>query len=191
MSFGQSVESASVQAMGHTKLILMVCRGNISRSPVAAIILQRKLAEHGLDGRYSVASRGTQGVAPDDLEPVKFPNITYYGDFYENSRGWLHKHAIDLSSHTSRPIDHDIVRKASVIFVMDRRTLQALAVLFPDEVHKTHLLAEIIAEHEEVIDPEEALERVKVEHILNSMEAMIATGLPTLLSIADGRIRRH
>jgi protein-tyrosine-phosphatase len=177
--------------MGHAKLILMVCRGNISRSPVAAIILQRKLAEHGLDGGYSVASRGTQGVAPDDLEPVKFPNITYYGDFYENSKSWLHEHSIDLSSHTSRPIDHDIVRKASVIFAMDRKTIQALAMLFPEEVHKTHLLAEIIAEHEEVIDPEEVPERVKVEQILSSMESMITTGLPTLLAIADGKTQRH
>src|SRR5205809_441129 len=34
----------------HTKRILLVCTGNICRSPLAAALLQRALAQRGIDG---------------------------------------------------------------------------------------------------------------------------------------------
>jgi protein-tyrosine phosphatase len=49
--------------------VLMVCTGNICRSPTAEAVLRAKLAASGLAGRVSVASAGTTGQhageAPD------------------------------------------------------------------------------------------------------------------------------
>jgi protein-tyrosine phosphatase len=39
--------------------IALVCLGNICRSPMADVVLQRHLADAGLDGRVAVASSGT------------------------------------------------------------------------------------------------------------------------------------
>lgn len=41
--------------------IAMVCLGNICRSPMAHVVLERKLSESGLDDRVSVVSAGTGG----------------------------------------------------------------------------------------------------------------------------------
>ncbi|HEY6088016.1 MAG TPA: low molecular weight protein-tyrosine-phosphatase [Burkholderiaceae bacterium] len=49
--------------------ILIVCMGNICRSPTAEAVLRRRLAAGGLDGRVEVDSAGTggwhAGQAPD------------------------------------------------------------------------------------------------------------------------------
>jgi protein-tyrosine phosphatase len=41
--------------------IALVCLGNICRSPTAHVVLERRLAEAGLDDRVEVASSGTGG----------------------------------------------------------------------------------------------------------------------------------
>ena len=42
--------------------VLMVCTGNICRSPTAEGVLRRKLADAGLTGRVEVESAGTRGL---------------------------------------------------------------------------------------------------------------------------------
>lgn len=39
--------------------IALVCLGNICRSPIADVVLEHRLAEHGLGDRYAVVSAGT------------------------------------------------------------------------------------------------------------------------------------
>lgn len=41
--------------------IALVCLGNICRSPMAHVVLEQRLAEAGLDGRFEVSSSGTGG----------------------------------------------------------------------------------------------------------------------------------
>jgi protein-tyrosine phosphatase len=45
--------------MSQTVRVLMVCTGNICRSPTAEGVLRRKLADAGLDSRVKVESAGT------------------------------------------------------------------------------------------------------------------------------------
>lgn len=167
-------------------LIVFVDRGNISRSPIAESVARRKLEEQGLQNQYEVISRGTQGVAPDDKEPVKFPNITYYHDHYIQSKSWLDEHGIDLSSHTSTPINREIAEKAKIMFAMDRKTQESLLALFPDHAVKVHILSEIVGEDREIIDPENVNEKLRLEQIYNEIEDMIVNGLPNLLALVDG-----
>ena len=51
------------------KKILFVCMGNICRSPTAQGVFEKKLAEHGLTGKYLADSAGTHsyhvGSPPD------------------------------------------------------------------------------------------------------------------------------
>ena len=138
--------------MSNKKLIVPVCRGNIARSPVAEIIIRREIEVRGLHDQYEVLSRGTQGVALDDKEPAKFRNITFYHDEYNDLQAWLDERNIDLTSHTSTPIDINVAEHASIILAMDKRTQQALLALFPDYAKKIHMFSELIDEEKEIIN---------------------------------------
>ncbi len=48
--------------MTAAKEILIVCYGNICRSPMAAAVLQRELAARGMEAEYSVTSAGVGAV---------------------------------------------------------------------------------------------------------------------------------
>jgi protein-tyrosine phosphatase len=92
-----------------TKKILMVCLGNICRSPLAAGVLRKKLLEKGIDA--SVDSAGFEpyhiGEEPDarTIEIAK-------------------KHNIDISSHSMRLFRVDDFDIYDRIFVMDQRNLR-------------------------------------------------------------------
>ncbi len=59
-----------MKAAGAPLRVLMVCMGNICRSPTAEAVLRRKLADAGLDDRVEVDSAGTHayhvGNPPDE-----------------------------------------------------------------------------------------------------------------------------
>lgn len=86
--------------------ILMVCLGNICRSPLAEGILQSKLPEG-----FTVDSAGTiaqhEGELPDEraIETAK-------------------KHGTDISMQRSRPITKKDIEQADRIYCMDLNNLQ-------------------------------------------------------------------
>lgn len=164
------------------KLIVCVCRGNIVRSVVAEKIITNELRARGLSDKYTSISRGIQGTTVDPI-PVKFPNITYYGNLYEDSKSTLEKFGIDLSSHRSTPIDKEIAEKASVLFAMDQKTKQALLSLFPNLDNKIHILSEIINKNIDIVDPEGVSGKEKQEKIFVEIREIILQGFPKLLAI--------
>src|SRR5205814_4296752 len=89
----------------HTKRILFVCTGNICRSPLAAALLQRALAQRGIDG-LEVASAGTgawDGAAVSE------------GAYLVGlERG------LDLSAHRARLLTRELVEEADLILTMAR-----------------------------------------------------------------------
>ena len=99
--------------------ILVVCLGNICRSPTAEAALKEALAEAGLGERVEVASAGTGdwhlGEPPD-------PRMT--------------SAAADLGltlDTTSCQITQDDFRDSDLILVMDRQNLRDVLALAPDE----------------------------------------------------------
>ena len=72
--------------------VLMVCMGNICRSPTAEGVLRHKLREAGLDGRVAVDSAGTHGYhtgEPPDPRAVR----------HAAARGY------DIAGLRARPVD--------------------------------------------------------------------------------------
>lgn len=168
------------------KLIIFADRGDIARAPIAAAIARNKLKEGNLQNLYGVISLRTQGYAPDDKEPVKFPNITYYHKQYLDSEGWLHEHNIDLSSRWSTAINSWFAEKAKVIFALDSKTRRSLVLMFPYYEGKMYLFSEIAGGNMEIDDPEFAQGRQGLEQIYNGIENTIVNGFPRLLSLTDG-----
>ena len=88
-----------------TKRILLVCTGNICRSPLAAALLDRALAQRGIDG-IEVASAGTGAW---DGAPVS-----------EGAYLVGLERGLDLSAHRARLLTRELVEDADLILTMAR-----------------------------------------------------------------------
>lgn len=114
--------------------ILMVCLGNICRSPLAEGILKSKL-----DESYFVDSAGTisihQGEAPD-IRSVKTAK----------------KYGIDISQYQSRPITKKDLEDFDLIFCMDKNNLSDVLSLAKDDEQRSKISL-ILPEQKEVPDP--------------------------------------
>ena len=84
--------------------ILMVCTGNICRSPMAAGLLAHNLPPD-LTERAVVTSAGTHGLHGRQAEPHAIQAMAELG--------------IDIRGHRARQIDAHIVRSADLILTME------------------------------------------------------------------------
>src|SRR5437879_8944326 len=92
----------------NTKRILLVCTGNICRSPLAAALLERALVERGIEG-LAVASAGTGAW---DGAPVS-----------EGAYLVGLERGLDLSGHRARLLTRELVDGADLILTMaDRKS---------------------------------------------------------------------
>lgn len=107
--------------------ILMVCLGNICRSPIAHGLLQHKAEKRGL--RWTVDSAGTS-----DWHAGELPNI--------NSIAVMKKHGIDITYQRSRPIVKQDLETFDIIYVMDASNYQNVKnmAVNSNEIAKIHLI---------------------------------------------------
>jgi protein-tyrosine phosphatase len=84
--------------------VLMVCTGNICRSPMAAGLLRHYLPAD-LKGRIQVSSAGTHALHGHQA--------------HEHAVAEMGRLGIDISDHRARQITRDIARSADLILVME------------------------------------------------------------------------
>lgn len=85
--------------------MLMVCTGNICRSPLAESLMKAELARRGVDS-IDVTSAGTGA-----WEGAPASEGAYLVGL---------EHGIDLSEHSARLLNSDVVKQADLIFTMAR-----------------------------------------------------------------------
>ncbi len=88
-----------------TTKILLVCTGNICRSPLAAALLQRALTERGIEG-MDVSSAGTGAW---DGAPVS-----------EGAYLVGLERGLDLSAHRARLLTRELIEEADLVLTMAR-----------------------------------------------------------------------
>lgn len=119
--------------------ILMVCLGNICRSPLAEGILQDKLGS-----KFNVGSAGTialhQGEKPD-----------------KRSIATAENHGIDISKQKSRPIKNSDFDEFDIIYCMDKNNVKDVLSFAKtkEQKAKVHLFLEVLKDSSltEVPDP--------------------------------------
>lgn len=89
-----------LRASTRPRTVLVVCHGNICRSPVAAALLARELAADGIIVN-SAGFIGFNRPAPPDAVAA------------------AERHGLDLAEHRSRLVTADLVRSADLIVVME------------------------------------------------------------------------
>lgn len=108
--------------------ILIVCTGNICRSPMAEAMLRHFLEDRGVTG-VSVSSSGTWGL---DGEAATLTGVEEL-----RSRG------IDGSSHVARSLTLDQLDAADLVIAMTSVHLREISDRDPTALRKTILLKEI------------------------------------------------
>lgn len=150
--------------------ILFVCTGNLCRSPMAAAILRRRLAEDPERTQWRVDSAGLW--AEDGLPASRFA-VTAMAE-----RGY------DLSEHRSQSVTPDLVAQADLILGMTPSHVEALRLAFPRHARKVHLLAEMVGGSFGVEDPYgESLSVYQA--VADELEALIEEGYPRIVALAE------
>ena len=115
------------------KSILMVCRGNICRSPMAEAYFRHQFKESSI----TICSAGISAL-------VNYPADT-------KAQEVMMKLGIDLSNHRATQLSNDLVRKADLIFVMTKSQLHTVVRGYMTAKGKTFLLGHW---HDfEILDP--------------------------------------
>ncbi len=119
--------------------ILFVCTGNLCRSPMAAGLLRKRLAEEGLDHRHRVFSAGVWAV---DGNPAS-----------ENAVEVMAERGIDISDHIAHTINAGDVAEADLILVMSREHGRMIRNTWPQYEWKIHRLSEMSGKRQDIQDP--------------------------------------
>jgi protein-tyrosine-phosphatase len=159
--------------MSAPEYLLIVCTANICRSPMAAALLRHALAAQPEPLRsLQVVSAG---VAAREDEPAT-----------ENSIMALKKVGLDLSSHVSRPLTHELLNGALAVIAMTEShcaMIQATADPVPE--HLLLFRQFVPTGSKEIADP--------YGFPLSAYEACrdeMVEALPSLISFLRGLVRR-
>lgn len=104
--------------------ILVICVGNVCRSPMAACLLRRALPD------CEVASAGLAPPVGANADPRAVRLLANEG--------------CDLASHRARAVDAIMVAAADLVLVMDNEQRRELELLFPQARGKTYRLCEFV-----------------------------------------------
>jgi glycosyltransferase involved in cell wall biosynthesis/protein-tyrosine-phosphatase len=151
--------AALVEALRAGQNILVVCHGNIIRSPFAAYLLEQSL---GRQPRVSIASAGLEATPGQPPHPRALRQAA--------------ERRIDLSAHAASRIERERVAASDVIFVMDIQQLLALRQRFPEARRKTFLLTSLAPETPmEIRDPvngDESVFHACFDHITRAVRPL-------------------
>lgn len=107
--------------------ILILCLGNICRSPYADRALRRLLDQRGRNG---IRVRSAGFIGPDRPPPPVARDVAA-------------RRGIDVSSHRSRLMDGDLAREAGLILVMEGRHARAARSRFGADPGRIVLLGDL------------------------------------------------
>lgn len=103
--------------------VLIVCVGNICRSPMAEVLLRHRLT----GGRpVAVESAGLAAVVGNPIDPL--------------AEAVLAMHGLTGGAHLARQIDNSLIQNADIVLTMDKRQRAALLALAPSARSKVFLL---------------------------------------------------
>lgn len=137
------------------KKVLMVCIGNICRSPAAEGMLKAHVVKHNLN--VTVASAGISAM-------VDYPAA-------ENSQLVMKERGIDISAHRARQITQELILEHDLILVMEEEHKEYLERNYPFAKGKIQTLGRW--QNQDIADP--------YKQPLDSFEHM-ATLINTLLN---------
>lgn len=151
----------------YQKKVLVVCTGNLFRSPIAAAFLSQAFQQRGLQEQILVNSAGLEAT-PGQRMPVAL--VSYLYTTYK----------LELAGHTAHPILPALFREADVVLTMEQQQIMRLAQQYPRETRKLRQLSELTGRIFEINDPA-ANPDADLKQLAGQLHNLINNGLPTLL----------
>lgn len=106
------------------KHMLIVCVGNICRSPTAEYLLKKQLLEKG--SSITVESAGIAALVD---KPASLTAVTLATEF-----------GVDMTPHRARQLTPELIRSHDLILVMEQGHIKVVEAMAPQARGKVHLL---------------------------------------------------
>ncbi|MFB1100632.1 low molecular weight protein-tyrosine-phosphatase [Terribacillus sp. JSM ZJ617] len=122
--------------------VLFISLGNICRSPMAEVILRKRIEEQGLSAFVTVDSAGI-GHWHEGKE------------MHPSARELLGHKGILMVNHVAKQVQSEILGAYDYIFVMDQLNLRDLSAIAPAHTSRYRLFSDLIPERagEDIEDP--------------------------------------
>lgn len=149
------------------KTILVICTGNVCRSPVVEALLKNRLASHNM-GDWNIHSAGTQVKSS---VPASVFSVEVIAEV-EN---------IDITPHRSKPVSAEMLDEADLVLCMAARHTTALNEAFPSGSQKVFLLSEMSNETRfDVVDPF-GKDKIAYQNMVQTVTEMVDSGLHRIM----------
>ena len=140
--------------------ILIVCVGNICRSPAAEALLAHKLEGKGL----TISSAGIGALVGNPMD--------------KTAHEVLNDHGVEHASHRARQVDSEMLHRADLILVMEQSHVQHIRQIAPEVHGKTFMLGKWL-DDTEIPDPYRQ-SKPAFEHVHSLLTQFVESWLPYL-----------
>ncbi|MGB8645013.1 MAG: low molecular weight protein arginine phosphatase [Anaerolineae bacterium] len=150
--------------------ILVVCTGNICRSPMATALLAAQAAKMGDGERLAFSSAGTWAREGDQSSA--------------NAQIVMQRRGLSIQGHRARTVTRELIEEADLVLVMTQNQRDSLRAEFSQSRRKIYLLSELIGMQYDISDPYgNALD--EYETCASGLDYLIAKGYPRLAELMD------
>jgi len=148
------------------KRILIVCVGNICRSPTAEYLFRHRLEAVDKDAskKVVVESAGLGALAGNGMDATALSVLA--------------EHGVDGSRHVARQLNGDMLRSAELIVVMEKSHVAAITKVAPQASGKTFLLGKW-QQDASIPDPYRQ-HRIAFEHVYDLIDDAVSSWVERL-----------
>ncbi len=148
------------------KHILVVCTGNICRTPMVKALLGQALDEAGLADQVVVDSAGTYAAQG--------------GSASDGSVQAMAARELDIAEHRGKQLTLQHVEKADIILVMAEQHRRSIFLTWPQALTKTFLLNEMAGDYGDIADPYR-MPQAEYDKAAEIIEDYVRRGLPQIM----------